>query len=134
MAGTFLAILAAGWLALTGLAGAEDGPKVGGYEQYPPGPLSEAQIGAGWGHRSMTYGMMNMMSGMTTQVATILRSGKADVEMQKRLAPILDHIAEMLNEAPAYMMGTKKVDSAMVKEMHDMLRELEAMRGSVGLR
>ncbi|MEJ5376643.1 MAG: hypothetical protein WHX93_08695 [bacterium] len=122
------------WLAAMGLAMAQEGPKVGGYEQYPPGPLSEAQIGAGWGHRSMTYGVMNMMSGMATQVATILRSGKADAEMQKRLAAIIDHIADMLNEAPAYMMGTKKIDSKMMKEMHDMLRELESMRGAAGLR
>jgi len=122
------------WLATVGLARAEEGPKVGGYEQYPPGSLTETQIGAGWGHRSMTYGVMNMMSGMSTQVATILKSGKADAEMQKRLAAIIDHIADMLNEAPAYMMGSRKIDSKMMKEMHDMLRELEKMREALGLR
>lgn len=122
------------WLAAMGLARPEEGPKVGGYEQYPPGPLTEPEIGAGWGHRSMTYGVMNMMSGMATQVATILKSGKADAEMQKRLAAIIDHIADMLNEAPAYMMGTRKIDSKMMKEMNDMLRELEEMRGSAGLK
>jgi len=122
------------WLVSVGPSTAEEGPKVGGFEQYPPGHLTDAQIGAGWGHRSMTYGVMNMMSGMTTQAATLLRSGKTDAEMQKRLAAILDHIAEMLNEAPAYMMGTKKIDSAMIKEMHDMLRELEKMRADAGLK
>lgn len=130
----FYVLATVAWLAAMGQAIAEDGPKVGGYEQYPPGPLSEPQIGAGWGHRSMTYGVMNMMSGMTTQVATILRSGKADAEMQERLAAILDHIADMLNDTPAYMMGTKKIDSKMMKEMHDMLRDIEAMRGAAGLR
>jgi hypothetical protein len=79
----------------------------------------------------MTYGMMNLMSGMTTQVAAILRTGKASPEMLKRLSDILDHIAEMLNYAPAYMMGTKPVDSEMVKQMHGMLMELETMRKEI---
>ncbi len=115
------------------LAVAED-PKVGGYEQYPPGPLSDQEIGAGWGHRSMTYGMMNMMSGMTSQVADIIRTGKATPDMEKKLAEILDHVATMLNDAPAYMMGTKVVDSDMIAIMHGMLKELEQMRKDTGLR
>jgi hypothetical protein len=116
------------------VAFAQDGPKVGGFEQYPPGPLSEHEIGAGWGHRSMTYGMMNMMSGMTSQVADVVRTGKATAEMMKTVARILDHLAEMMNDAPAYMMGTKVVDSKMMREMQDMLKELEVMRNEVGLR
>jgi hypothetical protein len=76
----------------------------------------------------MTYGMMNMMSGMTAQVAGILRTGKATPEMLSELAGILDHLAGMMNDAPAYMMGTKTVDSAMMDEMRGMLKALEAMR------
>jgi hypothetical protein len=113
------------------LAAAQERPSVGGFEQIPPGELQEGDIGAGWGHRSMTYGMMNLMSGMTTQVASILRSGMATLEMMKELARILDHIAEMLNYAPAYMMGTKKVDSEMVREMQEMLKDLEKMRKEI---
>ena len=75
--------------------------------------------------------MMNLMSGMTTQVATILRSGKATPDMLRKLSEILDHIAGMLNYAPAYMMGTKKVDSAMMQEMHGMLKDLESMRKEI---
>jgi hypothetical protein len=116
------------------VAWAEHGSKVGGYEQYHPGALSEEQVGAGWGHRSMTYGMMNMMSGMATQVATIIRSGKSTPEMQQRLAEILDHMAEMLKDAPAYMMGAKVVDSHHLKRMQEMLKGLEAMRKETGLR
>lgn len=116
------------------LALAQQKPQVGGYEQYPPGPLSQEQIGAGWGHRSMTYGMMNLMSGMASQIATILRSGKATPQMEKRMAQILDHISEMLNQAPAYMMGTKTVDSAHLKSMQEMLKDLESMRKETGLR
>lgn len=107
----------------------EDRPRVGGFEQMPKG--EEGDIGAGWGHRSMTYGMMNLMSGMSTQVASILRSGKATPEMNDRLAQILEHIAEMLNYAPAYMMGTKQVDSGMINEMQQMLKDLEAMRKEI---
>ncbi|PKN28716.1 MAG: hypothetical protein CVU64_11870 [Deltaproteobacteria bacterium HGW-Deltaproteobacteria-21] len=109
----------------------EHHPKVGGYEQLPPGPTQEEEIGAGWGHRSMTFGMMNLMSGMTTQTASILRSGKATPEMLQRLAVILDHVAWMLNYAPAYMMGTKTVDPGMMKEMQDMLKDLDAMRKEI---
>jgi len=108
--------------------------KVGGYEQHPPGSLTEQQIGTGWGHRSMTFGMMNMMSGMTTQVANIIRTGKTTPEMIERLAEILDHLAEMMNDAPAYMMGTKVVDSDHMKEMSEMLKDLEEMRKATGLR
>ena len=42
-------------------------PNVGGYEQFHPNQVTENQIGSGWGHKSMTYGMMNLMSGMTTR-------------------------------------------------------------------
>lgn len=111
----------------------EHHPKVGGFEQLQPGENGREDIGAGWGHRSMTYGVMNLMSGMTTQVASILRSGKATPEMVQKLSHILDHIAEMLNYAPAYMMGTKAVDSDMVKEMQGMLKDLERMRKEVRL-
>lgn len=114
------------------LATAQERPKVGGYEQLPPGPIPEEEIGAGWGHRSMTYGMMNLMSGMTAQVATVLRSRKATPEMLRRLSDILDHVAWMLNYAPAYMMGTKAVDSAMMNEMQNMLKDLESMRKEIG--
>ena len=74
---------------------------VGGYQQFHPNQVTENQIGAGWGHKSMTYGMMNLMSGMTTQAAEIIRSGKASQEMNKGLAEILDHVAEMLIFAPS---------------------------------
>ena len=40
----------------------------------------------------------------------------------------------MMNYAPAYMMGTKVVDSKTIKEMHDMLKDLEKMRKEVGVR
>jgi hypothetical protein len=110
---------------------AQERPTVGGFPQYPPGPLSGEEIGAGWGHRSMTYGMMNFMSGMTSQIASILRTGKATPEMMKNLAQMLDHVAGMLNDAPAYMMGTKTVDSGMVNQMHEMLKELEGMRKEI---
>lgn len=79
----------------------------------------------------MTYGMMNLMSGMTMQVTSILRTGKATPDMIGRLCDMLDHIAEMLNYAPAYMMGTKTVDSDMVREMQEMLKDLERMRKEV---
>jgi hypothetical protein len=108
--------------------------KVGGYGQLHPNQVTENQIGAGWGHKSMTYGMMNLMSGMTIQVAKIIRSGKASQEMNKRLAEILDHIAEMLNYAPAYMMGSKVVDSNMIKLMQGMLKDLEKMRKEIDLK
>jgi len=108
--------------------------KVGGYEQFQPNQVTENQIGAGWGHKSMTYGMMNLMSGMTTQAAKIIRSGKASKEMNKRLAEILEHVAEMLNYAPSYMMGVKVVDSNMIRLMQDMLKDLEKMRKQIGLK
>ena len=108
--------------------------KVGGYGQLHPNQVTENQIGAGWGHKSMTYGMMNLMSGMTTQAAKIIRSGKASQEMNKRLAEILDHIAKMLNYAPAYMMGSRVVDSNMIKLMQGMLKDLEKMRKEIGLK
>ncbi|MEA3437894.1 MAG: hypothetical protein U9R43_15625 [Thermodesulfobacteriota bacterium] len=108
--------------------------KVGGYGQLHPNQVTENQIGAGWGHKSMTYGMMNLMSGMTTQAAKIIRSGKTSQEMNKRLAEILDHIAEMLNYAPAYMMGSKVVDSNMINLMQGMLKDLEKMRKEIGIK
>ena len=52
----------------------------------------------------------------------------------KRSLMILDHIAEMLNYAPAYMMGTKAVDSDMVREMQEMLKDMERMRNEVRLK
>jgi len=107
---------------------------VGGYEQFHPGQVTDNNIGAGWGHKSMTYGMMNLMSGMTTQTAKIIRSGKASKEMNKRLAEILDHVAEMLNYAPSYMMGVKDVDSNMISLMQGMLQDLEKMRKEIGIR
>jgi hypothetical protein len=111
------------------------GTTVGGFEQMTPESSQGAQdIGAGWGHRSMTYGMMNMMSGMTSQVAAIIRTGKATPEMTDRLASILDHLAGMMNYAPAYMMGTRIVDSDMMEEMQEMLKDLEKMRKETGLR
>ena len=108
--------------------------KVGGYEQFQPNQMTENQIGAGWGHKSMTYGMMNLMSGMTTQAAEIIRSGKASQEMNKRLAEILDHVAEMLNFAPSYMMGVKAVDSNMISLMQVMLQDLEKMRKEIDIK
>lgn len=108
--------------------------KVGGYEQFHPNQVTDNQIGAGWGHKSMTYGMMNLMSGMTTQAAKIIRSGKASKEMNKRLAEILEHVAEMLNYAPSYMMGVKVVDSNMINLMQGMLKDLEKMRKKIGLK
>jgi hypothetical protein len=109
----------------------QERPRVGGFEQIPAGHGQEADIGAGWGHRSMTYGVMNLMSGMSSQAASILRSGKATPEMMGKLAHIMDHIADMLNYAPAYMMGTKTVDSDMMNEMQGMLKELEKMRNEI---
>lgn len=125
------AVLTASLYATTFDACAQGLPKVGGFEQIPPGEVQESDIGGGWGHRSMTYGMMNLMSGMTMQVASILRTGKASPEMLERLSDILDHIADMLNYAPAYMMGTKTVDSEMMKQMREMLVDLEAMRKEI---
>lgn len=116
------------------LSNAQERPKVGGFEQIPPREGHESDIGAGWGHRSMTYGIMNLMSGMTTQVSSILRSGKATPDMLNRVSQILDHIAEMLNYAPAYMMGTKIVDSNMMTDMQQMLKDLEKMRKEIGAR
>ena len=107
---------------------------VGGYEQSYPNQVTDNHIGAGWGHKSMTYGMMNLMSGMTIQAAKIIRSGKASQKMNKRLAEILDHIAEMLNYAPAYMMGSKVVDSNMMNLMQGMLKDLENMRKEIGIK
>ena len=113
---------------------AQQRPKVGGFEQIPPGKLGGQDIGAGWGHRSMTFGMMNLMSGMTSQVASILRSDKVTPDAMRGLSEILEHLAEMMNYAPAYMMGTKVVDSKMIKEMQDMLKDLEKMREEIGVR
>ena len=107
--------------------------KVGGYEQFLPNQVTDNHIGAGWGHKSMTYGMMSLMSGMTVQTAKIIRSGKASKEMNKRLAEILDHVAEMLNYAPSYMMGVKNVDSNMISLMQGMLQDLEKMRKEIGI-
>ena len=118
-------------IGLTSFAGNRN---VGGYEQFHPNQATGNQIGAGWGHKSMTYGMMNLMSGMTTQAAKIIRSGKASMEMNKRLAEILDHVAEMLNYAPSYMMGVKAVDSNMISLMQDMLKDLEKMRKQIDLK
>ena len=112
---------------------AEQRPKVGGFEQIPPDEMGAQDIGAGWGNRSMTFGMMNLMSGMTRQVASILRSDKVTPDMMKGLSGILDHLAEMMNDAPAYMMGTKVVDSKMIKEMQDMLKDLEKMRKEISV-
>ena len=106
---------------------------VGGVRQIHPDEKTDSHIGPGWGHRSMTYGMMSLMSGMTTQVAKIIRLEKASPLMMKETADILDHIAEMMNYAPAYMMGTKIVDSKMVKEMHNMLRNIVKMRKELDL-
>ncbi|MEA3232953.1 MAG: hypothetical protein U9Q05_14450 [Thermodesulfobacteriota bacterium] len=106
---------------------------VGGVRQVHPDEKTESHIGLGWGHRSMTYGMMNLMTGMTSQIAKIIRSEKASPLMMKKSAEILDHIAEMMNYAPAYMMGTKVVDSKMVNEMHNMLKDIEKMRKELDL-
>ena len=119
---------------ISSFAYAEDIHKVGGFQQIQPGENSEGDIGAGWGHRSMTFGVMNLMSGMTSQVTSILRTGKVTPENLISLADILDHLADMMNYAPAYMMGTKRIDSDMIKEMQEMLKELEKIRKSVGLR
>jgi hypothetical protein len=126
---TFVAIIAL----FAGSSSFAKSMNVGGVEQIPPKSKNEQPIGAGWGHRSMTFGMMNFMSGMITQVATIIDSEKASPEMNKRLAEILDHIAEMLNYAPAYMMGTKVVDSDMIHLMQGMLQDLEKMRKEIGI-
>jgi hypothetical protein len=119
---------------LQGSVASAEHPKVGGYEQFAPGPLSDQDVRVEWSHRSMTFGMMHMMSGMTSQVAQIMRTGRATPEMEKKLADVLDHIAKMLNDAPAYMVGTSIVDSDMVTMMHDMLKDLEQMRKDTGLR
>jgi hypothetical protein len=133
MKASFVSILIVLGLSLGTFSHAEQRPKVGGFEQIPPGKMEEQDIGAGWGHRSMTFGMMNLMSGMTGQVASILRSGKVTPDMMRGLSGILDHIAEMMNYAPAYMMGTKVLDSKMIKEMQDMLKDLEKMRKEIGV-
>ena len=119
---------------LSSFAYAEDMPKVGGFPQIEPSENREEYIGAGWGHRSMTFGVMNLMSGMTSQVTSILRTGKVTPENLISLADILDHLADMMNYAPAYMMGTKRIDSDMIRQMQEMLKELEKIRKSVGLR
>ena len=106
---------------------------VGGVQQVHPDEQTDSHIGPGWGHRSMTYGMMNLMSGMTSQIAKIIRSEKTSPLMMKKTADILDHIAEMMNYAPAYMMGTKVVDSKMVNEMQNMLKDIEKMRKELDL-
>ena len=113
---------------------AQQSPKVGGFEQIPPEARHGQDIGAGWGHRSMTFGMMNLMSGMTSQVATMIRSEKTTPAMRNRMAEILEHVAEMMNYAPAYMMGTKKVDTKMINEMQEMLKDLAKMRKEMGMR
>lgn len=118
-------------LCLSSFSFAADHPKVGGFEQFLPGESPEESIGPGGGHRSMTYGMMNFMSGMTMQVASILRTGKTTPETLEKLSRILDHIAEMLNYAPAYMTGTKTVDSDMVRQMHEMLKEIERIHKEI---
>jgi hypothetical protein len=132
MKASLVSILIVLGLSLGTFSYAEQRPKVGGFEQIPPDEMGAQDIGAGWGHRSMTFGMMNLMSGMTRQVASILRSDKVTPDMMKGLSGILDHLAEMMNDAPAYMMGTKVVDSKMIKEMQEMLKDLEKMRKEVG--
>lgn len=132
MKASFVRILIVLGLSLGTFSYADQRPKVGGFEQIPPGKIGGQDIGAGWGHRSMTFGMMNLMSGMTEQVASILRSGKVTPDIMMRLSGILDHLAEMMNNAPAYMMGTKVVDSKMIKEMQEMLKDLEKMRKEIG--
>ena len=133
MKASLVSILIVLGLSLGTFSHADQRPKVGGFEQIPPGKMGGQDIGAGWGHRSMTFGMMNLMSGMTAQVASILRSGKVTTDMMGELSGILDYIAEMMNYAPAYMMGTKIVDSKVIKEMHDMLKDLEKMRKEIGV-
>jgi hypothetical protein len=133
MKACFVSVLIVLGLSLGTFSHAEESPKVGGFEQIPPGKMGGQDIGAGWGHRSMTFGMMHLMSGMTEQVASILRTGKVTPDMMTGLSAILDHIAEMMNYAPAYMMGTKAVDSKMIKEMQDMLKDLEKMRKEIGV-
>ena len=134
MKASLVSILIVLGLSLGTFSYAEQRPKVGGFEQIPPDEMGAQDIGAGWGHRSMTFGMMNLMSGMTRQVASILRSDKVTPDMMKGLSGILDHLAEMMNDAPAYMMGTKVVNSKMIKEMQEMLKDLEKMRKEVGFR
>jgi hypothetical protein len=132
MKASLVSILIVLGLSLGTFSYAEQRPKVGGFEQIPPDEMGAQDIGAGWGNRSMTFGMMNLMSGMTRQVASILRSDKVTPDMMKGLSGILDHLAEMMNDAPAYMMGTKVVNSKMIKEMQEMLKDLEKMRKEVG--
>jgi hypothetical protein len=134
MKASLVSILIVLGLSLGTFSNAEQRPKVGGFEQIPPDKMGGQDIGAGWGHRSMTFGMMNLMSGMTSEVASILRSGEVTPDMMRGLSGILDHLAEMMNDAPAYMMGTKVVDSKMIKEMQDMLKDLEKMRKEIGVR
>ena len=134
MKASLVSILIVLGLSLGTFSYAEQRPKVGGFEQIPPDEMGAQDIGAGCGHRSMTFGMMNLMSGMTRQVASILRSDKVMPDMMKGLSGILDHLAEMMNDAPAYMMGTKIVDSKMIKEMQEMLKDLEKMRKKIGVR
>ena len=134
MKASLVSILIVLGLSLGTFAYAEERPKVGGFEQIPPDEMGAQDIGAGWGHRSMTFGIMNLMSGMTRQVASILRSDRVTPDMMKGLSGILDHLAEMMNDAPAYMMGTKVVDSKMINEMQDMLKDLEKMRKKIGVR
>lgn len=105
-----------------------------GYEQFQPNQVTENLIGTGWGHQSMTYGMLHLMAGMTNQAAKIIHSGKANQKMNRRLAEILEHVAEMLNYAPSYMMGVKAVDSNMMSLMQGMLKDLEKMRKEIGIR
>lgn len=120
-------ILAAGLVKSTiAFAGYEH--LVGGYAQYPPGPLSQEQIGAGWGHRSMTFGMMYMMSSITTRVADILERGELTPEMRERISEILEHLADMMISAPSYMMNQKVVEPTHMSQMKEMLRDLDAMR------
>jgi hypothetical protein len=133
MKASFVSILIVLGLSLGAFSHAAQSPKVGGFEQIPPDKMGGQDIGAGWGHRSMTFGMMNLMSGITGQVASILRSDKVTPDMMRGLSGILDHIAEMMNYAPAYLMGTKVVDSKMIKEMHDILKDLEKMRKEIGV-
>lgn len=82
----------------------------------------------------MTYGMMNLMSGMIVQAAKIIRSGKTSKAMNNRIAEILDHVADMLNYAPAYMMGSKVLDSDMIDLMQGILKDLETIRKEISLK
>jgi hypothetical protein len=102
--------------------------RVGGIDQIHPDADAKSHVGLGRGYKSMTYGVMNLMSGMTNQIATIIRSGKASSSMMNRSADILAHIAEMMNYAPAYMSGTKVMDYEMVIEMQNMLKDIDKMR------